>query len=954
MSQRPPRRGTRISDRPIWFEFNGRRYEALDGDTAASALLANGIRCCGRSVKSRRLRGILSAGPEEPNALMTVQHDGNAIPNVPATQLVLKDGLAFRSQNTWPSIRFDLASGLQLIGGFLGAGFYYKTFFRPSWRTYERLIRRLAGLGAAPRDCSLPPPTIEHLNCDVLVAGGGPAGLLAARSAAREGRAVVLCERESRWGGELEFETAVIEGFPADDWIRVTIGELERHNVRLLNHTAVVGGHAGYVVAHTEKDGLPGNNVVFHIHSRQVIVATGAIERPIAFRNNDLPGVMLLGAADRLSARYGVIPGHKAVIFANHSRAYSIAERLRRAGLAIAAIVDSRHENQISAAALSARASLMQSGVNCLIGHEITAARGFGTVSGAHIAPHESGAPTRVIPCDTILMSGGWSPSLHMASQGAAQKRFEAGIGSFVIDNLPGAAQSVGAARGILALSDIGVNLNATGDLPPGAVPFWRSWATRAQEKHQFVDFQNDVTVADLRIAVEEGFIDIEHAKRYTALGFGTDQGRIAGVLGAAIVSELQGKQLEDVGISRLRVPFQSVTLNSIAGLRRDNSLRVARHTPLHSWHADNGAVFETSGLWLRPRCYLGDHSSTQAAAINEAAGVRKKGGIADVSTLGKLEIRGPDAAAFLDHVYLTKASGLAVGRSRYGVCLREDGMVLDDGLILRLAPSHFRVTTSSGHAGHMLSHFEFYRYTDWGKAAIAITDVTDAWAAIAVSGPAAMDAVAQLVRSNFRAQITHLKRMQFTVLSAHGFPLIVLRASFAGETGCEVHCSPQIASSVWQQLVNQGMQPYGLDAMDILRIEKGFLTHAEINGRTSPFDLNMQRSMQRDSNYVGCKLLERPAFHEPARPRLVGIRAADHRSTFLTGAQVVVESKPDYSCGYVTSSAFSPTLGEWIGLALVSRALPLGLPVLVRDPLRNSDMRAQLTPTVHLDAALP
>jgi len=938
----------------LTFSFDGRQFEARQGDTAASALLAAGVKLIGRSVKARRLRGVLTAGPEEPNALLTVGTDPDVIPNVPATQLVLKDGMLLRSQNRWPSLRYDVASLLQAGGGLFSAGFYYKTFIWPSWHAYESLIRSLAGLGAAPGACNLPPVSVEHLSCDVLVAGGGAAGLTAARAAARSGARVVVCEREPVLGGELEFEDALIEGQPAATWVRSVVAELTALGVRQLLDTAVVGSGGGQVIAHAEPGGLAGRNSMYRIRPGKFVIAMGATERPLAFIDNDRPGVMLLGAAERYLARYGVKVGQSVVIFANHNRAYPAARRLHAAGIRVCAVVDSR-----SAVSSPARDRLIRSGIECLTHHAVIAAKGGTTVTGAEVAERSGGKSARVIACDAILMSGGWTPAMHAATQDGGVRKYVPGIAAFVGDEQPAWRVSVGAANGVFELGAVIEDARraqaggdcAVGDPTPELEPFWRADCPRSAEKRQFVDFQNDVTVADLRTAVEEGFTDIEHAKRYTALGFGTDQARLSGALGAAVVGELQGKTLGDVGTSRLRQPYHPITMRSLAGLKHGPTLRIERQTPLHDWHVSNGGVMESMGLWQRPRFYRENGDNAAAASIAEATRVRSTGGIADASTLGKIEVCGPDAAAFLDFVYMTRASTLKVGRSRYGVNLREDGMVLDDGLILRLAPDRFRVTTSTGHAGHMLSQFEFYRATDWGHAQLALTDVTDAWAVIAVAGPQSRHRVLETLDVESREAISALKHMDFCTGHFAGTALQVLRATFSGELGFEIHCNPDAAVPVWEKLIACGMRPYGLEALDTLRIEKGYLTHSELNGQTTPFDLGMQGLMKRDDDFVGRPLLQRPAFHESSRPRLVGLRAVERGAKFLGGAQITTRSDLSHPCGFITSSTYSPALNEWIGLALVARSIAEGAELLARDPVRHGETAVRVSSPVHYDS---
>ncbi len=966
------RGGTRVRAGAIRFTFDGREYFGQPGDTAASALLAHGVRQFGRSVKYRRLRGVLSAGPEEPNALLTVGRRPAVIPNVPAPQLALRDGLILRSQNRWPTLSRDLASLLQAGGGFLGAGFYYKTFIWPNWRTYEPVIRRLAGLGEAPSACELPPPDVEHLSCDVLIAGAGAAGLAAARAAARTGARLVLCEREPVCGGELEFEGASIDGRPALEWAAATLSELEQRGVRVLSDTAMVGGFGGQIVLHAEPGGLPGANTLYRVRPRAFVIATGAVERPIAFVDNDRPGVMLLGAAERYLARYGVHAGRELVLFANHDRAYAAAARLAAGGMRVRAIVDVRSEAPGAAdRAGTLRAELERDGTLCLTGHAVTAAEGGARIRAVRVAPLVGAGRERRIDCDALLVSGGWSPSVQAGLQEGGTREYCAAIGAFLATGQPSWRAFAGAANGHLELGAVladghaageqaarhagrsvpaGSGAAGRGDEPPRLAPFCRSPASLRLEKRQFVDLQNDVSVADLRLALAEGFTDIEHVKRYTTLGIGTEQGATSAVLGAAILAELKGEPPAAVGVIRPRMPFQPVTLRSLAGLRAGAAYRVARRTPLHEWHAANGGLLEPSGLWMRPRYYRASGNDASAAAFAEARRVRETGGIVDGSTLGKIEIAGPDAPAFLDAMYLTKASTIKIGRSKYMVNLREDGIVLDDGLVMRLAADRFFATLSSGHGDHMLSHFEFYLDTEWSARRVTLTDVTEAWAVIAVAGPRSRATLDSVLGADWRSALSSLGHMDFTAGQYQGRELRVLRASFSGELAFELHCRPAIAVPLWQALVAAGLLPYGLDALDILRVEKGYLVSAELNGETTPQDLNMESLVNLGNPCLGRELLDRPGFHEPARPRLVGVRACDGRGKFRAGAQLTARDAPTRPVGYVTSAVFSPALGEWIGLALVARQLGENAQLTACDPLRGAQTPMCIVPPVHFD----
>ena len=956
------RRGSRLLAGSLRFTFDGREYCGQTGDTAASALLANGVRAMGRSPKYRRLRGLLAAGPEEPNALLSVGNAPQVIPNVSAPQLVLREGLVLRSQNRWPTLKFDVASLLQIGGGFFGAGFYYKTFMWPSWKTYEKLIRNLAGLGEAPGACGLPTPEILHASCDVLIAGAGPAGLAAALAAARAGAHVWVCEREPMVGGELEFEASEIDGEPAHNWIAETLTELAVRGAILLTNTTVIGSSGGLVIAHREVGGLAQNNTVYRIRPRAMVAAMGAVERPIAFVDNDRPGVMLLGAAERYLARYGVRVGKDLVLFANHDRVYAAAARLQASGMHIKAIIDTRATASESS---RVRADLMRSGIMCLLNYAVLATEGGNHITGVRIAPHATPGQVRTLACDTVLVSGGWSstsgnerPSHLLA--GSAHDCLELGI---VLADGHTAGSSAAQLAGITGSP--GPAPLGRGDITPQLVPFWRSPTDRCGEKNQFVDLQNDVTVADLRAALDEGFSDIEHVKRYTTLGVGTEQGRTSGLLGAAIVAELKNELHPQIIASRSRPPYFPVTMGSLAGLRVGLALRPVRRTPLHEWHAANGGVLESTGLWMRPRYYRSSGAGAFAAGIAEATRVRTTGGIVDSSTLGKIEVAGPDAAAFLDSLYLTKASTIKVGRSKYMVNLREDGMVLDDGIVLRPAVDRFVATLSSGHADHMLSHFEYYLDTEWSGRAVTLTDVTEAWAVIVVAGCRSRDALRRVLGTDWLAPLAQLTHMEFASGQFQGHDVKLLRASFSGELAFELHCRPAIALPLWEALITAGLAPYGLEALDILRVEKGYLVSSELNGETTPFDLGMDGLVKLGNQCVGVKLLDRAAFHESSRPRLVGLRALDGKTKFLAGAQLVraeprigmqrlraplLRAPRTRASGHVTSTVYSPMLNEWIGLGLVARTLAQGTILIAKDPLRGADTLVQVTSPVHFD----
>ena len=597
---------------------------------------------------------------------------------------------------------------------------------------------------------------------------------------------------------------------------------------------------------------------------------------------------------------------------------------------------------------------------------------GRGGVRAATVAPLRTPGSARAIECDSVLVSGGWSPSVHAGLHEGGERRYVDGGGAFIAGAQPEWRLSAGAANGTLELAAVAAegfaageraaretgNARAAGAVPvasgdpePKLVPYWRSPAPLAAEKRQFVDLQNDVTVADLRQALAEGFIDIEHVKRYTTLGIGTEQGRTGGLLGAGILAELKGETLAAVGASRTRPPYHPLTLAAIVGHRSGQQLRVCRRTPLHEWHEAHGGVLEHAELWMRTRYYRANGGDAFAAGIAEAARVRKHGGVIDGSTLGKIEVAGKDAARYLDRMYLSKASTIKVGRSKYMVTLREDGMVLDDGIVLRRAEDRFLATTGSGHAEHMLAHFEHYRDTEWSGADVALANVTEAWGVIVAAGPASRAALAAALGAEWAGRVERLAHMEFADGAHRGEGLRVLRASFSGELAFELHCRPGLTLALWQGLVDAGLPPYGLEALDILRVEKGYLVSSEMNGQTTPEDLGMDGLVKLGNACVGRALLDRPAFREASRPKLVGLKAVDGKAMILGGAQITRVDAPARSLGYITSSAFSPALGEWIALALVAREdAAEGTPLVARDPLRGGDVAVRVTAPVHFD----
>lgn len=943
-----PRIGKWLDLGEIPFRFDGRDYIGREGDAAASALLANGIRLVGRSVKYRRRRGLLSAGADEPNALLTLGNGADRIPNIQATRLMLSPGMELFSQNRWPSLNWDATAVIRLGGSFFGAGFYYKTFIWPSWRSFEPIIRRLAGLGKAPERSDLPFAERKHLVCDVVVAGAGPAGLSLALALVRAGKSVIICESAPQCGGELSFETATINGLLSDEWVRQTVKSLTDAGAQIFTETDLVSARPGFAVAHHEPGGFPGNGeTLLHIHAGNVIFATGASEYPIAYTNNDLPGCMLSSAAETFSARYGVLPGKNVVIFGNNDRIYKSAVRLLDRGAKIAAIVDSRISTDCAD-----RAALVELGIACYLGSAILSAVGKKTVTAAVMSKHMEQSEGQIIPCDTILSSGGWTPSanlheplndsLELATCGAAK-------GCLILEEVM--ADSDRLACRLLATKVVEIDRQiVVADPAPNLEDFWRSVSDQSSEKSQFVDFQNDVTVADLRQSVMEGFSHIEHAKRYTTLGFGTDQGRTSKTTGSAIISEFSSVESPSA-VSRPRRPYRSVSLSALSGWRAGEFLRPTRSTPMTDIHKKQNAVMQPTGLWMRPHYFPQNGNSAATAGPVEAQRVRSVGGITDASTLSKIEIAGPEAVAFIDRMCLTKASKLPEGRGKYAMLLREDGMVLDDGLMVRIAPERFLLMTSTGHAEMLLSHLEYWHAMEWRSRAVTLTDVSDCWAVIVLAGPRSRSAMDSLFGRHAQDQISAMKHMDYIEIDWQGKSVRILRASFSGEWAYEIYARPDTAPKIWEALLNQGYQPYGLEALDILRVEKGYFTGAEINGQTTPDDLGFGALLKFNPSCVGADLQNRAGLKENNRQKITGLRSREPEKKIFAGAQITRECD-NIPIGHITSAANSPSLNSHIGLALISSDMQIaGVKLMARDPLRSLECSIELAPVCQFDA---
>ena len=990
---------------PLSFTFDGERYEGYEGDTLASALLANGVRLVGRSFKYHRPRGVFGAGAEEPNALVRVGEGARTEPNLKATQVELHDGLAAQSQNRWPSLGFDLGALGDFASRLLPAGFYYKTFMWPGawWRIYEHFIRKAAGLGRAPVEPDPDRYDRRYAFCDVLVVGAGPAGLMAARAAAGSGARIILVEDGPVIGGSLLACAAPVGGGPAHEFAARAGEELaSRPNVRVLARTCAFGYYDDNMIVAVERraDHLPApppyraRQRVWWIRAKEVVLATGAIERPLVFEANDRPGVMLAGAAQTYALRFGVRAGRSAVVFANNDSAYRAVEPLRDAGTRIAAVVDAREGGPGEEAA----ALLEREGIELVAGSAVT--RVFGaTVEAAEVrALSPDGASVgdrpRRLECDLVCVSGGWNPTVHLFSQSQGRLRFDEARAAFVPEE--GAPcehgererggprtrggqreRSAGAARGLELLSECladglaagadaaraaGHDPDAAPPCPPveewgaGAPlrPLWAVPLPAGRRGKRFVDLQNDVTVADVELAAREGYTSVEHLKRYTTLGMGTDQGRTSNVNGLALLAATLGAGIPEVGTTTFRPPYSPVALGAIAGREVGVHQTPVRRTPMHDHHAARGARFVTVGPWMRAQYYPRPGESMMDAVNREALHVRRAVGIVDVSTLGKIEVRGRDAGEFLHRVYINRIRNLRVGRCRYAFMLREDGFVLDDGTVTRIREDEYYLTTGTGHAGAVMAHLERYAQTVWPDLDVHLTSVTDQWAGVAVAGPRSRDLLAAACDG---ADVSNeaLPFMGCMGATLAGVPVRLIRMTFSGERAFEVHCPADYGVHVWEALLAAGepfdVMPYGTEALGVLRIEKGHVVPNELDGRTIPADFGFDR-MEKDEDFIGRRSLERFRAGRP-RKTFVGL-VSENGEAVPRGGHLVwnpTAPRPVPMLGHVTSSCYSPTLERCIGLALIEDAPAWkGKVLCAASPLTASFVPVRVTDPVFID----
>ncbi|GJE42172.1 sarcosine oxidase subunit alpha family protein [Methylobacterium soli] len=968
--------------RPLDFSFDGTRYAGFEGDTLASALLANGVRLVGRSFKYHRPRGILSAGSEEPNALVELRAGARREPNTRATVAELYEGLEARSQNRWPSLRYDALAVNALAAPIFAAGFYYKTFMWPAafWeKLYEPMIRRAAGLGRA---ADAPDPDTydrAHAFCDVLVIGGGPAGLSAALAAGRSGARVILVDEDHRLGGRLLAERREIGSRSGADWARETVAELASlPEVTILSRTTLFGvyDHGAYGAVERVSDHLavPAAHAprqrLWRITARRAVLAAGAIERPHVFGGNDRPGVMLAGAVRTYLNRFGVLPGQRVAIFTSGDDGWRTASDVAAAGGQVVAVIDAR-----ACVPPGLRRAAEALGARVIAGGYVSGTKGHLALKAIEVVDTYGSSET--IACDCLAMANGWNPIVHLDSHLSRRPVWDAAIHAFVPGALPSGMVAVGAAGGRLTLaacletgSRAGAEMaaacgftaaprDAPGTDPESTehTPLWRVARSRGKA---FVDFQNDVAASDVELAHREGFRAVEHLKRYTTLGMATDQGKTSNLAGLGIMAELTGQALPSVGTTVFRPPFTPVAIGAFAGHHRGKDFRATRQVPSRAWCAEQGAVFVETGLWLRPAYFPKAGEADWLESVNrEVNTVRSHVGVCDVTTLGKIDIQGRDALAFIERVCANPFGTLPVGKARYAVLLREDGFVMDDGTVARMGETHFVMTASTANAAKVMQHLEFCHQWLWPDLDVQMVSVSEQWAQYAVAGPRARDTLRSIVDEGFdigNEAFPFLACAEVTV--GGGIPARLFRISFSGELAYELAVPAAYGDAAWRAIMQagstHGITAYGSEALSVMRIEKGHAAGAEINGQTTARDLGLGGMLAKKKDYVGRLMKERPALTDPDRPILVGFRPVDRGARLRAGAHfLAVGAAPSLAAdeGVMTSVAYSPSLGHWIGLGLLRRGPERhGERVRAYDPVRGGDIEVEICSPVFVD----
>ena len=975
-------------DKKISFTFNGKKYFGYEGDTLASALLANGIHLVGRSFKYHRPRGFFGAGVDEPNAKVQLYKGAKTEPNANATEVELVEGLIVKSQNCWPSVSFDFGAINNLFQKFFPAGFYYKTFMWPKsfwYKVYEPIIRKAAGLGVAPLKPD--PDRYEHKYeyCDVLIAGSGPSGLASALAAAKNGARVILAEDKSRFGGSLLVDEVTIGNKKGKEWADEAISQLKSMpNVIVKNRSQVFGyyDHNMMVMFEKTRDHIENPNKftprqkLWYIRAKEIVISTGSLERPLIFGNNDRPGILLSSAAKEYLKVYGVLVGRKPIIFTNNDSAYDTAIEFKKNGIN-PLVVDTRTNSDSSV--ISEAKNL---NIDIKFSHGIANTKGHLKVNSATIGKFNSDKSSyenlEEVSCDCICVSGNWTPTVHLSSQSGNKLKFNETIDAFIPSQSRQKESTIGSANGSFTLkqaledgfnkgfelSNKITNKNSKSTAPTSNErsygehdKFWCMPLPKNKHYKRFVDFQNDVAVSDIELAVREGFRSIEHVKRYTTLGMATDQGKTSNLNGLQLVSNIEGKIVPEVGHTTFRPPYTAVTIGTIVGREVGKHYRPTRKSPMHEWHEKNNAVFVDAGLWLRPRYYKQGNESLEEAAKREANNVRKNVGVCDVTSLGKIDIKGPDTAEFLNRIYTNAWMKLPVGKARYGVMLREDGIVFDDGTTTRISENHFHMTTTTAQAVNVLAHLEYYLQVVWPELNVNVLSTTEQWAGAALAGPNSRELLSKLFpETNILNEA--LPFMGYKESDLFGVPARIFRISFSGELAYEINVESNYGTFMWEKIIEFGqemnIEPYGTEALSTLRIEMGHVAGSELDGRTIPYDVSLEGMLSKKKDFIGKRSLTREAFLNPKREKVVGVIPLDKKTTIPEGSHLVKDgnaSSPNPKLGHVSASCWSVEYNNPFSLAIIQDGKNrIGEKLYAVSPLNNKNIAVEIVSSHYVD----
>ena len=975
-------------NKKISFKFNGKKYFGYEGDTLASALIANGVHLIGRSFKYHRPRGFFGAGVDEPYAIVQMNRNNEVDPNVRATEQELFEGLEAKSVNCWPNVDFDIGAINNLLNIFFPAGFYYKTFMWPKsfwYKVYEPIIRKAAGFGAASIKHDKERYEHKYEYCDLLITGSGPSGLASAYAAAQNGAKVILAEDKSRFGGSLLTSDVTIGNQSGKEWAEKIISELKSMpNVIIKNRSQVFGyyDHNMLVMSERVSDHLPKTDRylpkqrLWYIRAKEVVISSGSIERPLVFGNNDTPGVMLSSAAKEYLKVYGVLVGRKPIIFTNNDSGYETAIEFKKNGVN-PIVLDTRKDNN-SEIIKEAK----ELNIHIKFSYVVVAAKGYKKVNSADIATisedKKNISTIENIKCDCICVSGFWTPTIHLASQSGNKTKFNEEIDAFIPNQSKQKETTLGSANGIFTLEETlktsfekGSELSKkiTNKENKVSIPtvqekkssnhdkFWCVPLPEGKNYKRFLDFQNDVSVTDIELALREGYRSIEHVKRYTTLGMATDQGRTSNLNGLQLVSDIENKVVPQVGHTTFRPPYSPISIGAIVGREVGKHSKPTRKSPMHNWHEKNNAVFVDAGVWLRPRFYKQGNENLFEASKREAKNVRQNVGVCDVTTLGKIDIKGPDSAEFLNRVYTNAWLKLPVGKARYGVMLREDGIVMDDGTTTRISENHYHMTTTTAQAANVLSHLEYYLQLVWPELNVNVVSSTEQWAGAAIAGPKSRD-VLQKLFPNLNVSNESLPFMGYMEGNLFGVKAKIYRISFSGELAYEVNVESDHGNFMWEKIMEIGkefnIQPYGTEALSTLRIEMGHVAGSELDGRTIPYDNSLEGLVSKKKDFIGKRSLNKKAFIESDRQKIVGVVPLDKKTSIPEGSYIVKDSKaklPNPKLGHVSASCWSVEYDTPFSLAIIKDGKNMiGHKLFAMSPLKNKVIPVEIVSSHYVD----